>query len=122
MLVAPLLSDRNSKIGNTNYTSLVDLYKLMTSNELFHRLKDEKIEDDMQISLRLSAQVSIQSIEETDPESMDLFFLLGLLPGGVSPSDLDHMWRMVTHNSYDNRKNFSRNYEDFKKVWTSTQY
>ena len=52
-------------------------------------LKTDKIEDSMMISLRLSAQVSIQFIQDSDPESMDLFYLLGMLPGGIAPSDLD---------------------------------
>ena len=47
-------------------------------------------------SLRLSAQLSIQFIKDTDPESMDLFLLLEMLPGGVTPTDLDLLWNKVT--------------------------
>ena len=47
-------------------------------------------------SLRLSAQLSIQFIKDTDPESMDLFLLLEMLPGGVTPTDLDLLWKKVT--------------------------
>ena len=61
-------------------------------------------------SLRLSAQVSIQFIKDSDPESMDLFLLLGMLPGGVSPSDLDYLWRKVTDvvKLHDESKNGSK--------------
>ena len=55
-------------------------------------------------SLRLSAQISIQFIKDSDPESMDLFLLLGLLPGGLTPSDLDLLWKKVTELSRINDK------------------
>ena len=58
-------------------------------------LKTDKIEDSMMISLRLSAQVSIQFIQDSDPESMDLFYLLGMLPGGIAPQDLDFLWQRI---------------------------
>ena len=58
--------------------------------------KQEKIEDKMAESLAISAQVSIQFIMDSDIETMDLFFLLGMLPGGVSPKDLDELWHKVT--------------------------
>ena len=32
---------------------------------------------------------------DSDLESMDLFFLLGMLPGGISPKDLDELWLKV---------------------------
>ena len=58
-------------------------------------LKNEKIEDKMAQSLTIPAQVSIQFIMDSDIESMDLFFLLGMLPGGISPKDLDELWLKV---------------------------
>ena len=64
---------------------MVKLYRLLTSQQVFDMLKTDKIEDSMMISLRLSAQVSIQFIQDSDPESMDLFYLLGMLPGGIAP-------------------------------------
>ena len=48
------------------------------------------------MSLRLSATVSFQQIDENDPESVDLLFLLGQLPGGINPEDLDYLWLKVT--------------------------
>lgn len=77
-------------------------------------LKTDKIEDSMMISLRLSAQVSIQFIQDSDPESMDLFYLLGMLPGGIAPHDLDFLWQRIlkqnsqvygSENNANNRNN-----------------
>ena len=62
---------------------------MLTSDELCNLLKKEQIQDTMMASLTISAQVSIHYIRENDPESMDLFFLLGMLPGGVSTTELD---------------------------------
>lgn len=56
----------------------------------------------MLVSLRLSAQLSFQAIQESDPESMDLLLLLGLLPGGISPKHLDYLWGKVTPENLHN--------------------
>ena len=89
ILVAPLLADREKHLD------LVSLYRKMTSNELLFILKQEMIEDSMMASLQLSAQVSIQFIKDSDPESMELFYLLGMLPGGISPKELDILWAKI---------------------------
>lgn len=46
----------------------------------------------MMASLRMSLQVSITQINEYDKESMKLFFILGMLPAGVLPTELDVIW------------------------------
>ena len=74
---------------------------MLTDDELFKVLSDEGIEEGMLVSLRLSAQLSVQAIQESDPESMDLLYLLGLLPGGIKPNELDYLWIRV---SQENRK------------------
>ena len=85
-MIAPLLADADKHLD------LVKLYGILTSNELCALLKKEEIQDSMIASLTLSAQVSIQFIRENDPESMDLFFILSMLPGGVTPAELDLLW------------------------------
>ena len=30
---------------------------------------------------------------------MNLFYLLGMLPGGISPDDLDYLWKKVNVNT-----------------------
>ena len=67
----------------------------MTSDELQYILKQAEIEDEMMKSLQLSAQVSIEFISKSDPETMDLFYLLGMLPGGISPKELNEIWSKV---------------------------
>ena len=86
ILIAPLLDDplRNMR--------LVNLYELLTSNQLCEILESEKIEDKMLASLRLSVHVSVKMIEESDPVCMQLFLLLGFLPGGINYEELDKIW------------------------------
>ena len=69
---------------------------MLTDAQLFKVLAEEGIEESTQVSLRLSSQLSFQAIEESDPESVDLLYLLGLLPGGINPTDLDYLWGKVT--------------------------
>lgn len=71
---------------------LVDLYKTLTSNQLCEMLKLERIEDSIMASLRLSVHVSVKMIKDSDPVSLQLFLLLGLLPGGVKKAELKEIW------------------------------
>jgi len=38
----------------------------------------------MMASLRLSVQVSVKMIEESDPACLQLFFIMAMLPGGAT--------------------------------------
>lgn len=90
ILTAPLLDDPLKKIH------LVDLYKMLTSNQLCQILQSENIEDRMMASLRLSVQVSVKMIQESDPACMMLFFVLALLPGGVTEQEIQQMEVFMT--------------------------
>ena len=57
----------------------------------------------MMASLQISAEVSIQFIKDSDPESMELFYLLGMLPGGIAPKDLDKLWAKIMEYKNQNR-------------------
>jgi hypothetical protein len=48
---------------------------------------------------------------DSDPESMDLFFLLGMLPGGISPRELDHLWHKITQVSKKSDDMESKKYD-----------
>ena len=73
-----------SLLGNPmKKMNIKEVYKRLTDDELFKIMSEEGIEESMLVSLRLSAQLSVQAIQESDPESMDLLLLLGLLPGGI---------------------------------------
>ena len=91
ILVASLLADLQKK------HTLKEIYKMQTADELLDNLKQEGIQDSMLVSLRLSTHISVQAIQDNDPESMDLLYLLSLLPGGIIPEDLDLLWAKVTH-------------------------
>lgn len=43
-------------------------------------------------SLSISFDINIQFLAETDPICMNLFFLLGLLPGGATEDELSDYW------------------------------
>jgi hypothetical protein len=77
ILVAPLLVDQE------NPMTLQSLYKAMTNQKILEIVKAEKIEDSMMQTLRLSMQISILSFHDTDPESVQLLYLLSMMPGGI---------------------------------------
>lgn len=43
-------------------------------------------------SLRVSLELSINSIKNTSPAALSLFSFIGLLPGGVSNQEITFMW------------------------------
>lgn len=50
--------------------------------------------------LKLSTDASIQHIRNISAKAIDLFCLLGLMPGGISDTDLDILWRAKEDNKY----------------------
>ncbi|CAI2380040.1 unnamed protein product [Moneuplotes crassus] len=67
--------------------------------ELFKQLLDTNVMDALDYqeqqsfaSLRMSLEISINSLKETGPEALDLFKMIGLLPAGIAQSDLDELW------------------------------
>ena len=95
ILTAPVLSDQERCID------LPELYRLLTSNRIYSALRGVEIENRTLASLRMSAEVSIQHILDTDGESADLFFLLGLLPGGLIKSEIEHLWQQLMKRLHD---------------------
>ena len=51
-------------------------------------------------SLRLSLEVSISNIKKTQPQALDLFMLIGLLPGGIKQPELNELYGDTTWKSY----------------------
>jgi tetratricopeptide (TPR) repeat protein len=49
-------------------------------------------EEDRDANLGATFEVSIRQVEEIDPEAVRLFSVMGLLPGGAFPEDLDAIW------------------------------
>lgn len=55
-------------------------------------LKVDGINDSTVASLRLSLEVSIKSLEKENSQSLQFFFLIGLLPGGVYEQEFKDLW------------------------------
>jgi len=49
-------------------------------------------EEDRDANLGATFEVSIRQVQEIDPEAVRLFSMMGLLPGGAFPTDLDAIW------------------------------
>lgn len=72
--------------------SLKELYMLLNSKEMHDVLSVDGITDSTVASLRLSLEATIKIIEKEDKESLEFFFLIGMLPGGVSDDELNDIW------------------------------
>lgn len=77
-----------------------------TLKELFQQLLDSNIMDALDyqenqsyVSLRMSLEISINNIKKTNPEAIDLFKLMGLLPGGIRQPELTELWGDKTWNT-----------------------
>jgi hypothetical protein len=71
------------------------MLEYQTLSELFEQLLNSNIMDigggmskQSFTSLRLSFDVSIKHIKKIKPEALDLFMMIGLLPGGITQTDL----------------------------------
>ena len=70
-----------------------------TLTELFQQLIDSNIMDALSFkgkqsytSLRISLEISINNIQKHNPQALDLFKFIGLLPGGVKQTELTDLW------------------------------
>jgi len=69
----------------------------------------------MYASLRLSIQASVRMFEESDPASMQLFLLLGMMPAGVRYDELDELWVIIDKNKRNCKQKTS-----LKRIFKST--
>mmetsp|Transcript_10357 Transcript_10357/g.10388 ORF Transcript_10357/g.10388 Transcript_10357/m.10388 type:complete len:304 (-) Transcript_10357:33-944(-) len=81
-LAAPLLQDK----------SLKELYSILNSYDILDVLGSDHIEGKLIAPLKVSLETSIEHMKINDPDSLKLFCLMGLLPGGCSEEDLDELW------------------------------
>ena len=70
-----------------------------TLTELFQQLIDSNIMDALSFkgkqsytSLRISLEISINNIQKHNPQALDLFKFIGLLPGGIRQTELTDLW------------------------------
>ncbi len=81
-LAAPVLADRT-------LDQLADLLETTPASTLAVSGLPEK---DRDANLGATFEVSIRQVEEIDPEAVRLFSVMGLVPGGAFPEDLDAIW------------------------------
>ena len=46
----------------------------------------------MTASMRMSIETAFKNIAENDEGALNLFFIVSTFPGGITVSDLDHIW------------------------------
>lgn len=73
----------------TREYTLVQLYELVNSKVFFQSSESEAHQLN---ALTLSMQASVNFIINKQPKAIDLFSLIGLLPGGVSKDSLTKIW------------------------------
>ena len=83
-LVAPFLQ---------NNRRLADLYKMMLNMIASEDFMKDMNNLDPTHSLKFSMDASTMHMRNTQPEALNLFCLLGMLPGGVSEVDLPIIWQ-----------------------------
>lgn len=71
---------------------LKELYNLLNSKEMYDVLKVDGIEDSTVASLRLSLEVSVKVLQKEEPEALNFFFFIGMLPGGIEEDELAELW------------------------------
>lgn len=106
VLLAPMLADTDRAMD------LTTLYNVLCEDQI--RNEDE---DPIVSLMRSSVHISLQSLEHSDPECIELLYLLALLPGGILPKDLDQLWnaakqKVGKHGSRSMRDSFLTAFED----------
>lgn len=82
-LVAPFLQ---------NDRRLADLYKMLLNMIASEDFMGDMGRLDPTQSLKVSMDTSTMHMRNTQPEALNLFCLLGMLPGGISEIDLPELW------------------------------
>ena len=74
--------------------TLVDIYKLLTSEAMDDMLQSENInkQDAISASMRLTIEAAFNNIAKNDHEALELFFIVSMFPGGIHVRDLDYIW------------------------------
>mgnify|MGYP000844135314 CR=1 FL=1 len=71
---------------------LADLYKNILSMFNSQHFKKKITSRNPTHSLKVSMDISTQRIREECPEALELFCILGLIPGGLTEQDLTALW------------------------------
>ena len=76
-----------------NNGRLADLYKMLLSMVESEDFMSDMHKLDPTQSLKVSMDTSTLHMRNTQPEALNLFCLLGMLPGGISESELPRLWQ-----------------------------
>jgi hypothetical protein len=75
------------------------MLEFQTLTEFFEKLLGSNIMDALDLqgpksytSLRISLEISVRHLAENNPQALDLYKLLGLLPGGIKQTDLSEIY------------------------------
>ena len=74
--------------------TLKQLYLMLDSKEMHKVLEVDGIKDSTVASLRVSLEASIKVLEKEDPQSLQFFFFIGMLPGGIEEEELNECWNL----------------------------
>jgi hypothetical protein len=78
-MIAPMAKDN----------TLVEIYNLLNSKTFVDSFANES---HPLSSLKLTLETSVKSMLSKSPKAIDLWCLLGLLPGGLTGTDLEKLW------------------------------
>ena len=71
------------------HQSLLSLFKQLLNSSMMEVLD---MEDNKSFSsLKLSLEMSIKNLQKTSPKALDLFKIIGLLPGGITEQELSDL-------------------------------
>ena len=72
---------------------LKDLYMMLDSPNLAECLAVDGVTDSTVGSLVRSLEVSVAILQNEDKYSLQFFYMIGLLPGGVYDYELKELWK-----------------------------
>ena len=75
---------------------LTDLFLMLKSDKIRDILEQEKINTSVfenATSLKISHEIALLSLQETNPDAYKFFFFLAMLPDGATKAQLDSMWK-----------------------------
>ena len=101
MCISQLAACHNNPIFKTN--SLVELYEKVQNNKNLCEGEDTSICDQSEastkpkfgrnnVSLNLTMDASIQLLEDSSKEAVNLLYFLACLPGGINQDELKDLW------------------------------
>ncbi|CDW76896.1 UNKNOWN [Stylonychia lemnae] len=83
---ALILAKLNQKL------TLKQIYNLSVSREVKQVVSSDGIKNNSLLGLRILVEIIINHIDNEDPKTVQFFFLIGQLPGGIKDKELQKIW------------------------------